>query len=198
MNLEDRFIFQNQNGYNHMGALLTDVILQAGLNYKTVVLPRVEYVLKEYPEASTLLKFDEIIQREGLNNMLKWNHPVKLNRMQNLISVLKKSQINECYDLKKFLSQSSNQSKILELKGIGPKTLDYLLKLLDFDVVPVDRHISSFVAMAQIEVSDYYKTKRIVEFAADFLKIPRLTLDYSIWNYMSRKGNGGIFREEFN
>lgn len=32
---------------------------------------------------------------------------------------------------------------------------------------------------------DYKEVKQIVEYAADMMQIPRRTLDYSIWLYMS-------------
>lgn len=38
-------------GYRHMGALLVDAALQAGIRYETVVWPRVEAILATYPEA---------------------------------------------------------------------------------------------------------------------------------------------------
>ena len=40
-------------GYDHMGALVVDGVLQAGIRYETVVVPRVELVLARFPEART-------------------------------------------------------------------------------------------------------------------------------------------------
>ncbi|MDL2290358.1 hypothetical protein LJB95_03030 [Paludibacteraceae bacterium OttesenSCG-928-F17] len=50
---------------DHIGALFTDVILQAGLNYKYVVFPRVNYILKNYPMASTVFLFWQLLNSEG-------------------------------------------------------------------------------------------------------------------------------------
>ena len=44
-------------GYDHMGALLVDAALQAGIRYETVVWPRVTAVLEHYPEAQTTSEF---------------------------------------------------------------------------------------------------------------------------------------------
>lgn len=179
----------NDSCYNHIGALFVDITLQAGLNYKTVVRPRVSRVLLQYPEAFTINKFQELVDSEGLENIIKWKHPLKLKRIQQLLDFYSKNNINTCHDLKIFLTESQNRQKFLELNGVGPKTLDYLMKLLNFDVVAVDRHIYSFVEMAQIENRGYDFTKKVVEYAADFLSISRTSLDYSIWNYMSKKEN---------
>lgn len=39
--------------YNHMGATITEMILQAGIDYRSVVVPRVQNILRRYPEAAT-------------------------------------------------------------------------------------------------------------------------------------------------
>ncbi|WP_202703682.1 hypothetical protein, partial [Flavobacterium sp. UGB4466] len=120
-------------------------------------------------------------------NIINWKHETKLNRIYDCIHFLIENNIDTCYDLKNHLQKNENQQKMLNLEGVGPKTVDYLLKLLNFDVVAVDRHIYSFVEMAEIEIKGYIDIKKTVEFAADFLNISRKSLDYSIWSYMSNK-----------
>ncbi|WP_433777925.1 hypothetical protein [Flavobacterium anhuiense] len=188
--LEDDFIlysYENDYNYTHIGALLTNIILQAGLNYNTVVKPRVEKVLLQYPNHNTTSKFQELINSDGLENIINWKHHTKLNRMYDFVDFLMGNNINTCFDLKEYLLSYENQKEVLNLEGIGPKTVDYLLKLLNFDVVAVDRHIYNFVEMAEVEIKGYDYTKKTVEYAADFLDIPRKVLDYSIWSYMSNK-----------
>ncbi|MET3878947.1 hypothetical protein [Chitinophaga sp. OAE865] len=182
-------VFEKNNNlcYNHIGALYTDIILQSSLNYKTVVKPRVERVLSLYPNANTVNRFGKLITSEGLENIIVWKSSTKLNRIKSVLIFSQKNRINTCTDLRYYLAFPENQLKFLELNGIGPKTLDYLLKLLDFDTVAVDRHIYSFVEMAELKINDYYSTKRVVEYAADFLRISRSSLDYSIWHFMSTK-----------
>jgi hypothetical protein len=177
----------DQFSYTHIGALYTDIVLQAGLNYNSVVKPRVQRVLLNYADGYTISKFQELIAKEGLEMIIMWKHPEKLNRMIRLINYSVENDINSCCDLKIHLTEKANRDKLLELNGVGPKTLDYLLKLLKFDTVAVDRHIYSFVEMANIKASDYYHTKKVVEYAADFLEVSRACIDYSIWKYMSDK-----------
>ena len=173
--------------YNHVGALLTDVILQAGLNYTSIVKPRVKRVLLNYPEAYTTERFEKVVFQDGLENVIHWRHSVKINRMFELLNFLKRNNLNDCAEIKSFLLSKQNQLSLLDVHGVGYKTLDYLLKLLGFDNVAVDRHIYSFVEMANIGIVDYHYTKRVVEYAADFLEIRRTSLDYSIWYFMSQK-----------
>jgi endonuclease III len=188
--LENDFTFYSSNNkfnYNHIGALLTNIVLQAGLNYNSVVKPRVNKLLLLYPEINTTKKFKDLIDHQGLSNLIDWQHHIKLNRIYELIQFLLANNINTCVDFKIYLLESSNHQKLMEINGVGPKTVDYLLKLLNFDVVAVDRHINSFVQMAEIETPNYIYTKKTVEYAADFLSVSRTSLDYSIWSYMSKK-----------
>jgi hypothetical protein len=48
-------------GYDHMGALLVDATLQAGIKYETVVLSCLESVLANYPEAKTTSQFQRVL-----------------------------------------------------------------------------------------------------------------------------------------
>ncbi len=175
--------------YCHLGALYTNIVLQAGLNYRTVVQPRVSHVITTYPYANTLAGFLEIINKEGLEEVIRWKHKEKLQRMHDLLNFSQKHLINSCADLSNYLTADENRDSFLQIKGFGFKTLDYTLKLLNFDTIAVDRHIYSFVELAGLSVSDYKSTKKIVEFAADLLEVSRSSIDYSIWTYMSSKNN---------
>jgi len=109
--------------------------------------------------------------------------------MKLILNFAKENQTNTCTDLKIALFKDTFQKEFLSLNGIGPKTLDYTMKLLNFDTVAVDRHIYSFVALANVKTNDYFETKKVVEYAADFLEISRSAIDRSIWVYMSQKMN---------
>ena len=171
--------------YNHIGALFTDIVLQSGLNYQKIVLPRVARVLIKYPEAVTVKTFLATISTHGIEVVLDWRHNEKHKRMYSLIDYAISNDINTILDLRSYLIKTQNHQKFLAVHGLGEKTLDYTLKLLNFDTVAVDRHISSFVLMAGIDVKGYSNIKRIVEYAADFIDEPRSSIDNSIWQYMS-------------
>lgn len=186
-NLNLDFTFANKISYYHIGALFTDVVLQAGLNYNSVVKPRVQKVLLNYPEEYTITRFRRLIDTQGLNNIISWNHPIKIERFERILQFSQVNNIDSCSDLQAYFYHNESHEQFLALNGFGPKSLDYLLRLLNIDSVAVDRHIYSFVKLADINVTGYRDTKRVVEFAADFLSIPRSAVDQIIWNYMSKK-----------
>ena len=174
---------------DHIGALFTDAILQAGVNYKSVVKPRVESVLMRFPEADTVTAFSEVLDSYGVREVLHWNNAAKIRRMEDLVSFCSFRDIETAEDLIYFLNSESGEKQLKEINGIGNKTCDYMKRLLGFDTVAVDRHIREFLMDADIMFDDYFEIKEVVEFAADIMGETRRGLDYSIWSYMSNKRN---------
>lgn len=170
---------------DHIGALFTDAILQAGVNYRRVVLPRVERVLSSFPEAKTVSSFSNVLNLYGVKDVLRWNNTAKIQRMKDLISFCMVHAIETASDLTGFLNNEAGEEHLKAINGIGDKTCDYLKRLLGFDTVAVDRHIRNFLVDANIMVEDYVEIKEVVEFTADIMDINRRALDYSIWSYMS-------------
>lgn len=171
--------------YDHMGALLTDSILQSGLNYKTVVWPRVERILVEFPDAATLTSFRDLLYRHGPYSILSWNHPEKPNRLMRLMFFLDTMDIETEIDLTLWLGNVENATALLGLPGIGPKTVDYMKRLVNLPSIPVDRHIFSFVERAGVSASNYREVQQTVEEAALLLGMHQVILDRAIWSYMS-------------
>lgn len=185
---------------DHIGALFTDAILQAGVNYRSVVRPRVERVLFNFPEAKTVSSFSNVLDSYGVKNVLRWNNAAKIQRMKDLVSFCLIHTIETASDLTSFLNSDLGEERLKAINGIGNKTCDYLKRLLGFDTVAVDRHIRNFLIDAEIMVEDYVEIKEVVEFTADIMDINRRALDYSIWSYMSHKRDnidGLLFKFDF-
>ncbi|MDZ7775289.1 MAG: hypothetical protein U5L09_06575 [Bacteroidales bacterium] len=179
-------IRSNSCFYNdHLGAVLTDIVLQAGLNYKTVVLPRVLRVYKSFNDAHNLESLISTIDEIGLENFLNWKNELKLIRFQSIIEYLINNSIQTTNELLVHLNNETNLKSFLSIQGIGNKTIDYFFKLMHVETIAVDRHILNFLNQANVNYNNYYNAKRIVEFTADMLNVSRRDIDYSIWNYMS-------------
>lgn len=171
---------------NHIGALFTDVVLQAGLNYQHVVAPRVSKVLSEFPVAYTVKRFSAVLQKHSIEKVLDWHDSEKQLRMIRILEFCKTHGIHNSYQLKIYLANNKlNSEKFKSIRGIGDKTYDYLLKLLGVESVAVDRHVYKFVSEAGIIYKDYKEAKQIVEYAADIMNVSRRALDFSIWSFMS-------------
>src|ERR1700739_2726243 len=51
------FLDYHDGNYDHMGATISDSILQAGLTYESVVRPRIKHIRANYPEGRTTSAF---------------------------------------------------------------------------------------------------------------------------------------------
>lgn len=78
--------------YGHMGATLTDAVLQAGVRYETVVRPRVQKLLRDHPDARTTSAFAALLRDRGAAEILTWKGR-KLETLDQLVAFLLREQI---------------------------------------------------------------------------------------------------------
>lgn len=171
--------------YDHLGAVLADAVLQAGLNYSTVVLPRINNILKNYSDVTTSHALLDIVISDKTSFFLQWSHPEKIIRFNNLVHCIHQFKINDIYTLKIRLQQNKFQNSLLNIHGIGPKTVDYMGCLIGVESIAVDRHIRTFAKLVDIHENDYNYLKKIFCFAADLLSISRRDFDAWVWQKIS-------------
>lgn len=174
--------------YNHMGATITDAILQAGLKWESVVKPRIINIMSQ-PTAKTTTGFSQLIEREGIKKLLNWSDDEKPSRILNVIRLFEHEKIETETDLKSWLQIDTNVMKLKKLRGIGNKTADYFKILAGISTNAVDRHLIKFLQMAKIDIrpDEYSRAHKIIDTAAEKMDINKSKFDYSIWKYMSNK-----------
>jgi hypothetical protein len=148
---------------DHLGAVLADAILQAGVSYRT------------------------ILEDQGTAEFLLWNHPIKQSRFVSIIKFFDMQQIGTTNELKLWLNRSDARDHLLSLHGIGPKTYDYLCCLVGIDCIAVDRHVRTFANEAGVAITDYDQLKSVVSYAADLLGMSRRDFDAWIWRTVSAR-----------
>jgi hypothetical protein len=178
---------QARVGYHHMGATLSDAILQAGLNYRTVVLPRVTQILASYPDADTTTKFQRLLSDVGPNKVLRWSHPEKINRLMDLVGLLYERNLETEPQLAMWLWSASAAAELRAIKGIGPKTIDYLKILVGLPAVAVDRHILSLFRLAGLQFTRYDAVASVFCMAAEILHVQPQVLDGIVWENFSKQ-----------
>ena len=171
----------------HLGAIMADAILQSGVNYRTVVYPRVAVIPDLYPEACTLQGVKAIILAERLAEFLRWQHATKLGRFLELALYFDRHHVETSDDLRSCFDQRDFRHGLLGLPGIGLKTMDYLGCLAGVDVVAVDRHIQSFARESGVEIVGYQNLQTVFSYAADLLKFSRRDFDSWVWTTMSSR-----------
>jgi endonuclease III len=188
----ESFVFLDyyDGNYHHMGATISDSILQAGLTYESVVRPRIKQIRANYPDAKTTSAFLKILREVGAKVVLAWTDDEKPNRIIGLTEFFVKQGIETEQDLRAWLAVETNQSALLLVRGIGQKTADYLKILVGAKTTAVDRHIFAILSEAGIPTDDYDKAREIVNAAADLRGIDRSCFDHSIWQFMSGRCRG--------
>ena len=186
--LKDFVIVDSIDGcYNHMGATITDGILQAGVRYETVVRPRVKRLLTDYPEARTTSGFLHVLDQVGPNVLLQWKDAEKPNRVVGAAKFFQSERIETEDELAGWLQEPANIPRLKQLRGIGDKTADYFKILVGIQTVAVDMHLLAFLGAAGVTVRTYGEAHRIIADAADFLGVDRARFDHSIWKYLSTR-----------
>lgn len=178
---------------NHMGAVIVDGVLQSGLNYQNVVLPRVEKI-KSIPEARTVSGFLSLMVSNALDQLLagKDNKPFGGDKPLTIIllaSLLQLEGVETVSDFQNWLLNQDNEGKLKRIRRIGDKTVDYLKLLVGIDTVAVDVHLRNFLIKSGGTDTDYTSVKEIFLRASNMLEISPATLDSAVWQYMNRKRN---------
>lgn len=177
--------------YYNMGATLTDSVLQAGMNYKSVVYPRIYNILNRYSDYSTTCDFIILFQTISIEEIIQWKNKRKQDTICELAWFLYNRNVNTEDDLAKWILDDNNAESLLAINGIGRKTVDYLKLLSGQQAIPIDRHMFQFLELAGVLTADYKEASAILRRTAFILNIGESVLDKTIWNYMSRKGTGG-------
>lgn len=171
--------------YGHMGATLADAGLQAGLNYRTVVAPRVNHLKATWPGAKTTSGFLYEISRGDLGNMIAWSHHDKIQRIYDMASLFAMHSVENEAELHQWLNRSGNRTVLRGIRGIGPKTVDYLWKLAGGRAIAIDRHLKRFAIWAGLSIGKYDEIEKTYRYAADILSVDCSSLDRAIWYYVS-------------
>jgi endonuclease III len=172
---------------NHLGAVVADAVLQAGVNYRTVVERRVTRIRERYPQTATLDGLLAVVEHDGISDFLLWNHSTKLVRFSHLVRLLAEIDIRTTDSLREWLPDEDARIRLMSLHGIGPKTYDYMCCLVGIDRIAVDRHVRTFAANAGVATVDYGDLQIVVSYAADLLGIARRDFDAWIWATVSSR-----------
>ncbi|KVZ04155.1 hypothetical protein [Burkholderia stagnalis] len=165
----------------HLGAVLADSVLQAGLNYTTVVRPRVVAILRAHPNRLTISSLVALIQDGKTGAFLNWRHHEKVTRFEALVLFLKEWGIEDVEDLRAGLASDEFCDAIQTVNGIGPKTVDYMACLIGIDSIAVDRHVRTFAKTVGVKSDDYHFLRKSFCCAADLLSLPRREFDAWLW-----------------
>ncbi len=191
------FIRETGDLYNHMGATIADAVLQPRRDYHGFVTPKTKRIIDKWGELKTLTQLVELLTHVTASEFLNWEDSEDSNswlahrvqRFCHIVALFYGEGIETTGDLRLWLLDDSNLSKLYAIWGIGQKTVNYFGILVGLPWVAIDGRLSSFFRVAEIPVdrNDVAAQREIVCRAADLLSVDRRVLDHSIWRYMEKK-----------
>lgn len=182
------FEFRKENEpYNHIGATLTDVMFQAGVNWHNSVEPRIKKI-KTYKELATINGLQEYFRNHDAEIFFDWKGRKPRNFLR-IVNFLDTQFVDTESDLRRWLLLPGSLEKLRDQPGFGNKTIDYIKIVVGLESVAVDRHVITMLGRAGIHDVDYSDARNIVMGAADLLKVNPSILDHSIWYYISGQSN---------
>jgi hypothetical protein len=173
----------------NMGATILDCILQSGVNYERTVKPRITDFRAKFPHIKTTSDFYNLILASSVENLINWKG-AKIQRIKDLTMLLIKEHIETEDQLNTWLKNDTNILKLLRVKGIKHKTVDYLKILAgDENSIAMDIHLHNFIkTYGDPEyIIDYSYGKEILTELANRLKVQPAQLDHSIWYFMAHR-----------
>jgi hypothetical protein len=135
--------------------------------------------------ANTIPLFLELLQLKGAGAVLRWKDAEKPSRLLNLVTFLEAEGLHTVADLSAWLLIGANPATLQNLRGIGPKTVDYIQQLAGISRVAVDRHLLGFIAATGIRTLAYDEARALIESTASILGVSAIALDRAIWRYQS-------------
>jgi hypothetical protein len=176
-------------GWTHMGAVICDAGLQAGINYTTVVLPRLRRLVELWPAATTTSAFVAQLATDDLGAILQWRGQKKLAVIAGIANVLATAHIETPAQLAAIYADSQaamTLSSLRRVKGVGPKTIDYLAILVGSSQhVAIDQHLRGFARDAGIADLTYDGLRTLYAAAAHRRGWRLGDLDAAIWRYQA-------------
>ncbi len=169
----------------HIGAALSEAVLQAHAHYDKVVRPSVERFKAQHPETAVLNGFLSLVQADGLAPPLDWKKGEKLRRLAELALALAGAAVETEDDLGGWLREHGNRMRLRAIRGVGAKTVDYLCLLTGHDTVAVDVHILRLVEDLVGGVLSYEEVHQTVVEAAGRLGCSVADLDWALWRILS-------------
>lgn len=175
--------------YHHMGALLTDAVLQAfGVRYFAQVVPRVDRVRQTYPHLRTTSEFAALLSVSDPHVVLDWGGATAVTRLLALTDLLVSEGVETEAELLDFLDRPGSRAKVTAISGVASKTYSYVRFLCGAeDAVAVDRHLWRHLADAGISADDFDDAVRIYRDAAAILGVSPATLEFSLFSRSAKR-----------
>ncbi|WP_328314916.1 hypothetical protein OG432_34675 [Streptomyces sp. NBC_00442] len=173
--------FPPPGGWTHMGAVICDVSFQPRCTYEATLRPRLLDLQTNWPDAHTVRGFQSRLATHDLAVAMRFKHAQKAATAHAITDLLAANGVDTRDDLHSWLDQQANRAALRTVKGVGPKSIDYIGNLVGRSQIAVDVHLRAFAADAGVPVLPYEQLRAVYEEAAGLLGHDRGGLEHAIW-----------------
>lgn len=178
--------FLPPKGWTHMGAVICDASFQARRKYESTIRPRILQLQAAWPDAATVRGFRRRLATEDLAVAMKFSSPRRVATAQGIADLLAGSGVDTRDDLYAWLDDEANRVILQKVKGVGPKTVDYIGNLVGRSQVAVDVHLRAFAADAGVSGLKYEQLRAAYEQTAALLGQEPGGLEHAVWRFKSQ------------
>lgn len=179
----------------HVGACLTDAVLQAHRNYDLHVEPRVARFRSEHPDAATVSGFLTVCgpRPEGPARwceLVAYKSLPRGTRVLDLADLLMSQGVETAEDARRWLDDPSSVAALRRIHGVGPKTAAYVCGLFGVPgAVAVDVRLERALEAAEITWAGWNDARHVIAQAAVVLEIDPWILDGALWKHANELGS---------
>ncbi|MEU7027714.1 hypothetical protein AB0A60_13610 [Streptomyces sp. NPDC046275] len=180
--------FDPPGGWTHMGAVICDVSFQARRKYTSTIRPRLLRLQAAWPDAVTVRGFQARLATEDLASAMNFNSPGRVATAHGITALLAARSVDTRDDLHEWLDHQDNRAALRTVKGVGPKSVDYIGNLVGRSQVAVDVHLRSFAAEAGVAGLTYAELQAAYAEAAALLGHEPGGLEHAVWRFKALAG----------
>jgi hypothetical protein len=169
-----------------MGAVICDASFQARRKYESTIRPRLLQLQLAWPDAATVYGFQRRLATEDLALAMNFKSPSRVATAHGITNLLAARGIDTRDDLHAWLGHQANRAALRAVKGVGPKSVDYIGNLVGRSQVAVDVHLYAFAVDAGVSGLPYEQLRAVYEETAAVLGHERSGLEHAVWQYKSQ------------
>ncbi|MFD9013555.1 hypothetical protein [Streptomyces sp. NPDC059552] len=173
--------FRLPGGWFHMGAVICDASFQARTRYVSTLRPRLLRLQEEWPDAVTVRGFRDRLATHDLAVAMDFRSPGKVAKAHDITDLLVAEGVDTREDLHAWIARPAGRTALRAVKGVGPKSVDYMGNLVGRSQVAVDVHLRAFAADAGVPQLGYGQLRAAYEEAAALLGHEPGALEHAVW-----------------
>lgn len=174
-------------GSEHIGALITEAVMQPGESYKIAICPLIERLIRDYPEGKTSSHFMRLLEEISPKYFLNWKENDKPRRVLAVAKCLHELSIETVNELRFIIEDPDFIKSMKDIRGIGNRHIDYLKLMLEIPCEAAQEYLNVFLMKSGVENIPKVEIPAIWEETARLLHKKNSDLLLCVWRYLDNQ-----------